>query len=125
MPARREELLAGQPPRVRAGQKDRDSRDVSRLPGAAQRSLRGRVLLEVGADEARGVRALGFDDAGVDGVDPDLLRPQLPGEDARDTSRRQPDEFRTVRPPPEWKRSANQRDGRVAIVVAGASAAAS
>ena len=53
MPARREELLAGQPPRVRAGQEDRDSRDVSRLPDAAQRSLRGRVLLEGGADEAR------------------------------------------------------------------------
>src|SRR2546428_14065563 len=82
-PARREELLAGQPPRVRAGEEDRDGSDVSRLPGAAQRGLRGRVLLPVGADEAPGARALGVDHARVDGVDPDLLRPQLAGEDAR------------------------------------------
>src|SRR2546422_10748695 len=82
-PARREALLAGQPPRVRAGEEDRDGSDVSRLPGAAQRGLRGRVLLPVGADEAPGARALGVDHARVDGVEPDLLLPQLAGEDAR------------------------------------------
>src|SRR6266478_7773867 len=82
-PARREELLAGQPPRVRTSEEDRDGSNVNRLPGAAQRGLRGRVLLPVGADEAPGARALGVDHARVDGVDPDLLRPQLAGEDAR------------------------------------------
>ena len=46
--------------------------------------LRNRVLLEVRPDETRGVRALGLDDAGVDGVDPDLPRSQLPCEDAGD-----------------------------------------
>src|SRR6266852_5860128 len=75
-PARREELLAGQPPRVRASEEDRDGSDVSRLPGAAERGLRGAVLLTVGAYENPSAPQVAVDHARVDGVDPDLLRPQ-------------------------------------------------
>ena len=61
-----------------------DSGNVIDLTDAAERGLRDGGSLEGGADETRGVYALGFDHARVDGVDADLLRAKLLGEDAGD-----------------------------------------
>ena len=79
-----EKLLAGEPGGVVRSQKDSDGGDVARLADAAERSLRDDGLLEVRADEAAAVGAFGLDHAGIDGVDPDLLRAELAGEHAGD-----------------------------------------
>ena len=76
--------FAGDPLGVVGGEEGGDAGDVVHLADAAERGLRDGSLLEVGADEARGVYAFGLDHAGVDGVDADLLRAEFFREDAGD-----------------------------------------
>jgi hypothetical protein len=54
------------------------------LADATERSLRDGGLLEIRSDDAAAVGAFSLDHAGIDGVDPDLLRPELSGEHAGD-----------------------------------------
>jgi hypothetical protein len=56
--------------------------DVARFADAAERSLRDGGLLEIRSDDAAAVGAFSLDPAGIDGVDPDLLRAELAGERA-------------------------------------------
>ena len=79
-----EKLLAGEPGGVFRRQKDSDGGDVARLADAAKRSLRDGGLLEIRSDDATAVGAFSLDHAGIDGVDPDLLRAEFAGEHAGD-----------------------------------------
>jgi hypothetical protein len=79
-----EKLLAGEPGGVFRRQKDSDGGDVARLADAAKRSLRDGGLLEIRSDDAATVGAFSLDHAGIDGVNPDLLRAELAGEHAGD-----------------------------------------
>src|ERR1700722_6665064 len=76
------EQLAGDPFGVVGGEEGGDGSDVIDLADAAKRCLRDDTLLEVGAEEACSVYAFGLDHAGVDGVDADLFRAELFGENA-------------------------------------------
>ena len=79
-----QELLSGQPIGVVRCEEGSDGSDVAGLAGASERSLFDQILLEIGADEASGVRAFGFDHAGIDRVDTDLLRSKFAGENSGD-----------------------------------------
>src|SRR6478736_3907072 len=79
-----EKLFASKPGGVFRRQKDSDGGDVARLADAAQRGLRDGGLLEIRSDDATAVSAFSLDHAGIDGVDPDLLRAELTGEHAGD-----------------------------------------
>ena len=81
---RRLDELAGDPAGVVGGEEDGGGGDVVGLAGAAERGFGDGILVEIGADEAGGVGAFGFDDAGVEGVDADALGAELEGEDAGD-----------------------------------------
>src|SRR5579859_4204613 len=83
-PAAREQLLAREPIRIVRGEEHRDRSDVLRLAGPAERRLRDSGFLEIGTDEPGAVRALGFDDAGVERVDADLARTEFAREHAGD-----------------------------------------
>ena len=61
-----EELLAGEPGGIVGGEKDGDVGDVFRLTDAAERGGGDGPLFEVGADDAGGVGAFGFDHAGIE-----------------------------------------------------------
>src|ERR1700722_4370240 len=54
------------------------------LPDAAKRSLRCGVLCEVAADETCSVRAFSFDQARIQGIDPDLFGAKLFGKRTSD-----------------------------------------
>src|ERR1700747_1311847 len=79
-----EKLLAGEPGGVFRRQKDSDGGDVARLADATERSLRDGGLLEIRSDDAPAVGAFSLAHAGIDGVNPDLLRAELAGEHAGD-----------------------------------------
>ena len=64
-------------PEFSDARKNRDGRDVIGLAEAPERRRRDHFFLEVGADDAHGVDALGLDSARVDGIDPDLSGTQL------------------------------------------------
>ena len=50
------------------------------MADAAERRLREGELFELRSDEAAAVGAFSLDDAGTEGVDPDLLRAELAGQ---------------------------------------------
>src|ERR1700693_1864977 len=76
--------LAGDPLGVVGSEEGGDAGNIIHLTDAAERGLRDDSRLEVGPDEACGVYAFGVDHAGIDGVDADLLRAKLIGEDTGD-----------------------------------------
>src|ERR1700733_11756866 len=79
-----DDALSGQPLGVLGREELSDGGDVVYLACATEWGLRYEDLLEVGADDAGAVCAFGLNDAGVDGVDADLLRSQLLCEHAGD-----------------------------------------
>jgi hypothetical protein len=72
--------LAGKPGGVFRGQKDSDGGDITWLADAAERGLREGELFELRSDEAAAVGAFSLDNAGTEGVDPDLFRAELAGQ---------------------------------------------
>src|SRR5271170_860326 len=76
--------FAGDPLRVIGSEKGCDRRNVIDLAETTEGSLRHCAFLEVTADEACGVDALGLDHSRVDRVDADLPRTKLLGENAGD-----------------------------------------
>src|ERR1700677_3436707 len=66
-------LAAGEPARIVGSEEDGDGTDVVGLTGAAERSLGDERLLEVGADETRGLGPFRLDDAGIDGIHANFL----------------------------------------------------
>src|SRR5664280_663688 len=74
-PAADVERLAGDPPGVRGGEECDRRRDVLRLANAAQWDGCREGLEFI--NDSRRARALGFDRAGIDRVDPDLARPEF------------------------------------------------
>src|SRR6202040_910328 len=79
-----DDALAGDPLCVVGCKEGYDGGDVVDAACATEGSLRDEGLLEVGPDEACGLRAFGIDNAGVDGVDADLTRAKFLCEDASD-----------------------------------------
>src|SRR5271166_2340348 len=65
--------LTREPCRVFRGEKDCGGSDIARLARAAKRGLRDCASLEIGAGKTGAVRTFGFDESGVQRIDPDLL----------------------------------------------------
>jgi hypothetical protein len=79
-----EQGLAGEPTGVCGRQEDRYGCDVAGLAGASERSLGFAILLPFSSDEADGMRALGLNEARIDGVDANLPGAKLFAEDPCD-----------------------------------------
>src|SRR4051812_41309756 len=71
------DALARQPFRSVGGEEHRHLRDIVGLAETAERGARHDLLLEVAADHADLVRALGLDASGRDDVDADVARGEL------------------------------------------------
>jgi hypothetical protein len=77
------ELFTGKPSRIVRGQEHSDRSYIADDTGTSEGGLRDEVFLQVRADDASAVRTFRLDHAGVDGVYPDLPRPQFPCENTR------------------------------------------
>ena len=64
--------------------KHRDGCDIPRLADAAEWRLRNRLLLEIAARHAQVSIAFGFDRSRIDGVYPNLFRPEFFRQHTRD-----------------------------------------
>src|ERR1700759_1547577 len=82
--ARGEDGLPRQPAGLVGRQEYRDIGDVVRAADAAERRPLQGALFEIAADDADGAGTFGFHQTGIDGVDPDLARPEFLGEHPRD-----------------------------------------
>jgi hypothetical protein len=76
--------LAGEPGGVVGGEEDRDGGDVAGLSEPAEGGLGDHGFFHVRAEEAGGLGAFGFDEAGVDGVDADFAGAEFLGQDGGD-----------------------------------------
>ena len=72
-----DDAFASEPLGVLGREESGDGGDVVYLAGATEWGLRDEAIREVGADEACCVRTFGYNEAGVDGVDANLLWTQL------------------------------------------------
>ena len=72
--ARRREPLAGEPRGIVGGKENGDARDVLRLSDTTKRSACDHRFLEIAANDAGAVRALGLDAAWRNSIDADFTR---------------------------------------------------
>src|ERR1700761_5929708 len=70
--------FAGEPFRVVGSEEHRDRSDIVGLTKPAERSLRDSRLFKIRAEHACSLCAFGFDHPGVNRVDANLLRSELP-----------------------------------------------
>ena len=75
------EGFAGDPGRILRGEENRGWGDVLGLADPAERSLGQDSILEFTRDKTRCVEPLRLDHAGIDGVDANLARPKLLGDE--------------------------------------------